>query len=417
MKQLLARILRKSEKYVGTDTKYFAKNFSFLFSGQLMGSFVTLIFAIFISRIIPQYTYGYYKYILSIIELATVLTLSGAGTAIIRAVAQGYEGNIKKFYRIHLLWSLIPTTALAIAALYYYTHDNVVLSTGLIVGAVLFPLFDSGDVYSAYFAGKKLFKALSLAQFLKTLTLATAVLTTAYFTREALPMAIAYIVTNTIVTTSLYMYTMYRYKPNDMTDTETVRLTKHGTFINTLAQISDRIDNLLIFQFLNPIYLAIYNFAEAIPNVIQGMLKQVYVLAVPKFVNSTQTKFNFLSKTFFVILFNLPFVLVYIVCAKTLFTYLFPNYLEAVFYSQLLILGSLITSAIPLAYLESKTAIKERYILSLVSNLSKIPILVLSVMYWGLVGIIIGKLLAKAIGFILCHYLAYSHARKTEALS
>jgi hypothetical protein len=72
--------------------------------------------------------------------------------------------------------------------------------------------------------------------------------------------------------------------------------------------------------------------------------------------------------------------------------------MDSVFYSQLLAVGLLINGTIPLSYLEAKKAIKEKYILSLISNLSKIPLMVFFTFYMGIFGLIFSKILSKIIG-------------------
>jgi hypothetical protein len=74
--------------------------------------------------------------------------------------------------------------------------------------------------------------------------------------------------------------------------------------------------------------------------------------------------------------------------------------MDAVLYSQIISIGLLCSSVIPLSYLEAKKMIREKYIVSLVSNLLKIPILIFATLYYGLIGLILGKITAKIIGLI-----------------
>jgi O-antigen/teichoic acid export membrane protein len=379
---------------------YVFKNMSFLSGGQFLNSLVTLVFAIFIANIFPKEGYGNYKYILSTVALVNSLALTGLGPALVRAFSKGCDGTLKQFAKINFFWAFLPATILTALSVYYYVKGNMLLSVGILVGGLTLPFIERSALHTSVLNGKKLFKKLSLFSFLRNAIPTLMVAITAYFTLNPLYMAVVYFLSTSIVLNILYYHTVAVHIENNKVDEEALHLAKHTSVINIFSLISDQIDNVIIFQGLGGTALAIYNFAEAIPNVIQGFVKQVGVIAVPKFVNqdvktARETVFR---KTLVLFLASLPVALLYIVCAPYIFKILFPNYIDSVFLSQIMILGILISSSITIAFLDSQKAIRAKYILSIVSNVAKIPILILGFYWYGVMGIVIGKLVAKMIG-------------------
>lgn len=405
MKNSIFKILKWSETYTKTDMTYLVKGGLSLTSGQFSSSLITLVSAIIISRILPKEIYGNYKYILSLVEIASILTLTGLGTALVRSVAQGQEGTLKEFYKLNLFWSILPAAALTIASIYYYLQGNQLLSFSLLAGGLTLPFIDSAELYKAFLNGKKLFKFMSLAQFLRTLFSTSIVLLVAFLTGDPVYMAIAFFTSHLIIVNFLYYFTLYKFKPNNSIDKDAKNLGKHTTFINLFAIISDQLDNVLVFHYLGATPLAIYNFASAIPQTMQGFIKQLGFLATPKFAENTsnsnteKTKKTLLRKTFVLFLATIPIVVFYWLAAPYIFKILFPDYMDSVFYSQIYTLSLLINSSIAIAFLDAHKAIKEKYILSIISNSLKIPLMILGTIYYSIPGLIFTIIIAKIIGY------------------
>jgi O-antigen/teichoic acid export membrane protein len=102
----------------------------------------------------------------------------------------------------------------------------------------------------------------------------------------------------------------------------------------------------------------------------------------------------------------LPIVIVYCIFAPTLFTLLFPRYIDSVHYSQLYSLTLLVSAVLPLSILEAHVAIKEKYIISLASNITKIIVITLGIFYFGILGAIIARIISKLFGISLGLFFA-----------
>jgi O-antigen/teichoic acid export membrane protein len=95
LKEKAVRALRWSQKYTKTDMVYLAKGGGWLSIGQVVEKLSALGLAIAFANLIPQETYGTYKYIISLGGIIAIFTLSGLRTAVTQAVARGYEGSLE----------------------------------------------------------------------------------------------------------------------------------------------------------------------------------------------------------------------------------------------------------------------------------------------------------------------------------
>ena len=85
------KILRRSQKYTGTDNVYLAKSGFWLTLGQFFSLVVTFLSAVAFANLLDPTTYGNYKYVLSLLGILAVFCLDGMRTAVTQAVARGFE--------------------------------------------------------------------------------------------------------------------------------------------------------------------------------------------------------------------------------------------------------------------------------------------------------------------------------------
>ena len=104
------RILRKSEKYTKTDMVYLAKGGFWITAGQAISSGSIFLLAITFANLIPQETYGTYKYVLSITGILSILTLRGMDTTVLQAIARNFEGVLLPVLKTKIKWQISKRT-------------------------------------------------------------------------------------------------------------------------------------------------------------------------------------------------------------------------------------------------------------------------------------------------------------------
>lgn len=401
-------LIRKTEKYTKTDMVYLLKGSFWMNSSQIITAFIALGLSIVFANLLSPESYGTYKYILSLGGTLSAITLSGLGTVVVRAVAQGYEGEFKRAVALNFKWESVIFLAGIAGAAYYYLHGNQTLALGFLIVGIFSPPMDSAELYAAFLGGRKDFKGLSIFSIARYAIASAWLFLTILITTNPVLLALSYFFIHTMIVSFIYKRVVKTRKPNDLTHGETMRLVKHVSFMNNLSSLAAQVDNIFMFHFLGPAALAVYNFAQAIPERLTAFVKNVGALATPKFAqqDKDRVKYAIARKSIQVMLFGLVMSLIYIAIAPYFFQLFFRKYLDSVPYSQVYSLILLMPAVIPLSFLDSQVAIKEKYHLNIWSSVVKIAALYIGIAYFGIWGAIIATVASKAFGNILAFMLA-----------
>jgi len=392
--------LRRSESFFKTDMVYLAKGGGWLTGGQVAVGVVSFLLSLAFANLLLPEIYGTYKYIISLAGILSALSLSGLSTALVRAVAKGYEGSLVKAFWMNIRWGVIIMLAGGLGSLYYYTNDNNLLAIGLMIVGLLSPVIDSAELYDSFLIGKKNFRLIATLKLWRVLATSLFMFATLVLTKNPLLLVLSYFSIHTITTLYLYLYVRGKNQAvntNMRVDPEMDRLAKHTSVMNSLAIFSDSIDNILIFHYFGPIQLAIYNFALAIPNQVGGILKSINTLATPKFANQDKKIFQktMVEKSLRVFLVGALVAVAYVFSAPFIFKAFFPQYLSSIQYSQVYSIILLFSAALPVAFLDAQMAIKEKYSATILSNIFKIGAIFFGLYFFGLWGLIIGRVVSK----------------------
>jgi O-antigen/teichoic acid export membrane protein len=408
IKSRIYSLLRRSERIFKTDMVYLAQGSFWLNGSQIAAAGVAFLLAIAFANLVPQASYGTYKYIISIYGTLGVLSLSGLGTAVTRAVAKGNEGEFTKALWFNFRWETLIFLSGIIGAVYYYIHGNPSLALGFLIIGIFSPIKDSADLYPSFLSGKKDFKTMSLWGVCKTAIAAAWLFVTILITKNPVWIVLSFFFINTAISSFFSWLIIKTKKTNDKQDDETLTLSKHVSFMNNVSGFADQIDNLLIFHFFGPISLAVYNFAQAIPDYLGGFLKNIGSLAMPKFAqrDKEEVKKTIRYKSFKVFLFGVCMSIGYIICAPIFFHVFFPKYDSSIRYSQIYSTILMMSAVLPTAFLDSQMAIKAKYIINFGSSLIKIVLLTIGVIYFGIWGAIIGRIISKAIGVSMVFFFS-----------
>lgn len=388
------------------DLLYFIKNSIILSLGDLVAISTGLLLSIIFSYYLPKETYGEYSYILSIINISTLFSLSGMLTVISRGVAKGHDGVYAKCMESNIKWSFLGTLFI----IGFYTYNAILfnkINSLYLAVAFIFPLYTTADYYNAYFNGKKMFinsiKINSLFSIISFCLLSLS----AYLNANAFILCLVYfasfILINGFFSYKLYFKTLHAYY-----DTNDLTFGKHLSIMNALQILSLSLDKFLIGYFLGFQSLAIYMFAIILPEQLKNLFKHVADIAFPKLSKMSRS----------VILKDLPrkyFQFLIIVCIFTglyyisipfIFKIVFPKYPESIKYSQLFSISLIhYPTIIFILALQALKETKKLYIYNIVFPLIQIIALVLLVPKYGILGAIYSRIIGRTIFIILGYAL------------
>ncbi|MBU6142101.1 oligosaccharide flippase family protein [Patescibacteria group bacterium] len=409
--------LRWSERYTKTDMIYLAGGQFWAIIGQVVSSVTVFIFAIIVARYLPKDVYGEYKYIIGVVALLSSFSLTGLSTAVFQSAASGFDGSLHEGFWQNIKWSVLVFLGAFGLAAYYFTQGDHILAYGVLIGGTLSPLLASANLIAAFLNAKKDFRRTALyIGVIETLLSSGALIITIFLAPNPLTLATVYFLGNTLATLWIYRRIAAIYQPDHVkTDPGMMTYAKHLSAMGILSTIAANIDQVLLFHFVGPVQLAIYNFATAIPDQTKGPLNMFNTMTQAKFVDRTdkEVRTGMRNKIFWLALSSTLFVALYILLAPYFFAIFFPKYMEAVFYSQIYAISILTVIFTPAAsYLIAKKKVREQYVNNIAVSLFQIGSMVIGVIGWGLLGLVIARIATRFFGSSLV-YLLYARTSNT----
>lgn len=404
IKNKLSEILKFSEKIFKTDMKYLIKNSFWLYFGQAGASLISFVLIIAFAHFLTPEEYGTYKYIMSISSIILTLSLSGIGTSVVRSVSKNFEGSLKDGFKQSLRWGILTTVISFSIGIYYLINSNETLGYSLLIIGIFSPILNSASLYGSFLYGKQDFRRSTYYWLYTNLFSTLVIITTLYFVNNIIYIVLAYFLSNTLANLFFYFYIIKKYKPNEKTEVHTLKYGKHLSFLNVLETTAQQIDRILIFQFIGSAELAIYSLAMALPEQIRGGLKSISRIAFTKFskksIYELKKSIPYKSVIFGVLI--IIIILLYIPTAPIFYNLFFPQYGEAIFYSQIISITLLgVVGTLPQTALQASRKTKELYIGNISTSIFQIIANVIMISQFGIFGTVFARILSKLFSTIV----------------
>ncbi|HNV97060.1 MAG TPA: oligosaccharide flippase family protein [bacterium] len=398
---LIYKILKKSEKFFQTDMIYLAKNGFWLTLGQIISAISSFLLAITFANFLPKEIYGTYKYILSMIGILSIFTLSGINTSLTRSVAKGFDGSLKLALKEKIKWGSIGSLVSLGISIYYYLNGNFTLTICFIITTIFLPFMDSFNIHIAILNGKKDFKLATKYNIITQIISSVLLILTLIISKNIFLLLLIYFISYTSLRLIFLKLTIKKENLNSEIESDTISYGKHLSLMNVIVLIANQIDKIVVWQFIGSAELAIYSIAIAMPEQIKGFLGNINTLAFPKFAEKSKEEIrkNIHSKIGKLFIIVILIILIYWFLSPIIFKILFPKYLDSLFYSQLFSLGLI---NIPIAFiglpiLQSHGLTKELYKINILNSIIQIIFILFATYFYGLIGLIIARIITRII--------------------
>lgn len=391
-KQKLYATLRRLEKHTKTDMVYLAKGGFWITFGQSINTLLSLFLIIAFANLLPKETYGIYRYILSLASILNIFTLTGMNTAVTRDVAIGHEGALRTSVKYQLKWNILMLIAFFVLGGYYLANGEALFAKSFFILGIFIPPTLALNTYGAYLKGKKEFKIASISSTASTSLYILGVLAAILLSGNVLWLITAYALTTFASTLFFYIIIVHKFRPPVMNAQETLKYGRELSFIGFIGPISSHIDKIIITHFWGPIQLAVYLLAMAVPDRATSIIKSWVSIGFPKFSTKTPREINtvFYRRILQGIVSGIIMAIAYMLISPYLFKYILPQYLEGVFYSQVLAVSFIF--AMPIHYLnflfESQKLSRLIFIRNLIQNCTAIVLYVILGIWGGILGLI-----------------------------
>jgi O-antigen/teichoic acid export membrane protein len=408
LKESGIKILRFTEKYTKTDMVYLARGGFWLGIGQIASSGASFLLSIAFANLLTPDSYGIYKYVISIGSLLLITTLSGMDTAVTQSVAKKFEGTVMAGLIEKMKWGFIGSTIALGFSTYYYLQSNTNLCIAFLIVSIFLPFTESLDIYNSLLQGKKLFKTFTVFNSITQIVSTISLIITLIITKNILVIILVYFLSNTLLNGIFLLLSMTSYKSNDLVDENAIIYGKKLSGLFIVSLITNELDKLLVFHYLGASTLAVYTIAMAPTDQLKGLLKNVQFLIIPKLAENIHKdiKKEFLKKIFIFGCITTAFVICYILFSPIVFKIAFPKYPESIFYSQLISISIIaaITAQMIYSYLEVKQSTKHLTYFYVWSNVINISFLFFGIYFYGLIGIVIARIMSR---FSVLHLTLY----------
>lgn len=400
MEKKTYRLLNTLTRLLRIDVRYFGKGAAWLSSGQVLISTLTIVSAIAFANLLPQEIFGHYRYILSIFAILELTTLSGMNISLVRAASRGYEKTFTAIFKRKVLWGLVGSLGAIILAVYYFANDNPFIGTSLIICAFFIPFSEPVKLYNSILHARRNYSTISIlhvvTQVISVISLVVAML----LSDNLHVLLVAYFLPATLSHTIIFIYTLKKRPLVGSVDKEAITYGYHMSFLKGFVSATGHVQNLFLFHFLGPAGTALFYFAQAPIEQMRALVAQIETLLFPKVAqNNWQTGslgFFFWKITPFLIILTIG-TLLYIAITPLLFKTFFPQYEEAIFFSQLYAPTIIFTAinTVLFTIVKSKGLVKTQYVISIVDSILVIVLCIPSIAYFGIIGLIAAIFIAK----------------------
>jgi len=320
------------------------------------------------------------------------------GAALLRAIGNGKKNVIPGCFKESVYWSLPASIIAIIGGIYYLFQANFELGFSFIVIGVTNPLLTNLAISKVFFVAVGNFKLNFLLSSLRSLTQIASIVLVLILSKNILLIVATYFIVGLIVNYIIYIYSLkiLSVKPDKEYVEETVNYSKHLSLLGGVQLILNQLDQILMWHFVGPSALATYAMSFGPVKELRTVGENINSMIFPKFANKTTEKLihllSFRVRQLFFI--YVPILIIYLFSAPFLFKFFFPQYIDAVFYSQLLATVIILQ---PRAVLDllilARGDIVDRYNITIPSQIIKIILFLVLIPLYGLIGGIIANIL------------------------
>jgi O-antigen/teichoic acid export membrane protein len=390
LKEKAYQFLNWLGNYTKTDMVYVAEGSFWWIVGRILAFLTSFLTLVVFSRFVSKEIYGAYQYIISTAVILQIFTLGGIDTALIRAIAKGKEKTFFLSIKEKIKWGSISTLISFLISLWYFLKGNSTLAIAFLIAGLFLPLLPIFNLYLAFWQGKKRFDIQNKYFIYQNLLGSGILISLILLTKSLISILFGFFFGFTISEFLFFKLTIKKIKKETGEDKETITFGKHLTVMQTPSAISSQIDNIIMWQFIGPIQVAIYAYALRLVERISELIP-FSALAFPKMaerdLKADGMKKSIFDKFLKLFWFSIPFTILYILFCPIFFKIFFPTYTESVIYSQ--ILASILIFS-PFSFLATaflaEAKKRELYILNFAPQILKIILFLVLIPLFGIWG-------------------------------
>lgn len=406
--------MRWSEQYTGINMVYAASTNFWLTGGRVISVGGGMLLTIAFANLIPPEVFGTYKYVIAAAGFTAAFSLSGLGVALMRAVAQGKLHVTPVVVKTAILWSVPASVVTLGISGYYFIQGNEGLGVAFLLISLSNAIGNGVGLAKSVWYGIGDFKTFTIAGIPRIVIPIAVLLGTLLLTDNIIWILLAYFVTQTLASISMYHWTVRKLRiakaSNDVH--ETIKYGKQMSVLSFFQLSGGQLDQLLLWHFLGPVPLAFYAIALSPMQEARNFLGNFLSMLFPRLAVKSKEEARHIIPTR-ILQMTLIAALVagaYILLVPYLFKFLFPQYIGAVLISQVLALTLIFQAkGIIETFFVVQGEVGKRYIAVLATQALKLVLLFTLIPLYGLWGAVWATILSEVSSAIVL-YVVYKMA-------
>lgn len=401
------------EKKVGLDIMYYIKNAPFLITITLISTLFGLISSMALARITSQESYGTYIYVLTVLSLLSIFSITGMNTAIQRAASRSNDKILTEGTKSRFKWSLLGSIVIFAISMYYFYSGNIILGKCFLFSTFIFPFYASFDSFLYFFMGKMKFNLYTLNKSILLIFPVIMILVILTITNDILWIIVVYLSSYTIIQLYLWNRTLKTEKLNDKLDNEEIKYGKVLTLQGLIPTIVNQLDTIVIGNFLSLSQLAIFSIAVYVQNFAQtprGILMDLIFPKIARMDNHSSTKIV-LEKVKYVLIISIIISAIFAVIIPFIIPLIYSNkYSDSIFLSELLLISEIVSApgGVFTQALKAQRRSKDLWNLNISSRGIQAILIIVLIPLLGLLGAVVVRIIYGILVSFIAYYIIKS---------
>lgn len=410
MKNKINNLISLFGKKFGFDAHYFTKNTFWLLVGQGMMSVAAFLSTVVLANYVSKHDVGDYRLIVSIYATITFFSLPGVGVSLLHSIVNNNNGALLEAVSIKKRYGLIAFFVGTLIALYFGVFkNNPVFGFSIFVMSVCLPIIETYSLYSIYLQGLHKFKQSSINTGLVKIISSIAIIVVVYFNPSTIYLIFAFYLSQAVVTFIQYKILIKKFPlQNDIKDDGMLPYARHFTFAGALSLLFGQADKFILYHFFGPVSLAQYWIASTVPQEVGRVMYTVSQVAYPKLIKGDHQEMKkWLPKKLFLltlVLIGVSFL--YSLIAYPFFNLFFPQYIDSVPMSMILMFASVVTPyTFVWLFYTAKRHVKVTYISNIVEPILQVILYIIFIPLFGVWGLVSAVFIKSIIMNIFSWYI------------
>lgn len=362
-----------------------------------IGAFGTIVI---LSRFLNRDIFGEIRYIAAALAILSFFSLPGSSSIVIQSASTIGKKRIIQIIRNQLQWGLIATAGALLFALFYFLRGNMGLGYGFLIGGFFAPIANLYQMPGYILAGLKRFKSKT---FVDSAILGAIILGALLGTRltHNIPGTLLFYFGIQSVATLIFLLYVIKKVPNTDTaeTTEALDIThsRQLTIFQAPFTFLPALEKVFIYLLLGPTSLAVFTIAVLPIEHMRSAFRSLLQFSVlPHFEDEAKTTQSLRKWLVTASALTIGGIIVLVIFTKIVLPIFFPQYIEAMRFSFILILAIIpVPLQILILALTASRKIKDLFLYAGSLTMVNIVAFLAFIPLFGLMGAVIAKILTE----------------------